>query len=232
MKSLSSFTPETVASIAAHLPHEVPAPTAVLRAYELLHHSLDTHERLAELDDAHIDVQFCIIKKITEEKMYHREILKEIETFEDSLPPSIGDRDSPPLPLNDVLNNLMPRGLSMEEKERKFTLWVEHRRASYSTIIKELKEHAPSIASSIMEDSGPDEWKKVGVSSVLYELARNFFPEWQKDQLSKKRSAAGKLGQKMKQAAKGIQGKVKKKTDKRRGAKILGEKVKVTKKSA
>jgi len=198
---------EVVATIAAHLPPEIDAPDAVRRAYQILEYASAGRHGEVSLQGYEAGIQQLLEAQGT---------ISKIVEWQEGLPRDLFQQlpgEVVTAPLDDVLANLMPRH---ETKYRLplFMRWVVDCEIGHGEdeSIKDLMPEAERLVAP---------WKTTGVPESTYLMARDQFGDFLRRMQHEKHSRNGTAGA---EAKKGKQGQVKKKTDKRTGSRLPGEK--------
>lgn len=188
-----------VATIAAHLPPETPASDAVKRAYELLEWAAAAREGL-DADEFMPSAEWGIYR----EQLHLEEEKKADELQAKALPSNRVNGVIQPHPFDAVLATLMGKVKKVDRLPR-FKWWMMEKTNQTTN-----EQAAHWVA----------EWRKSGVPDEIYRLAHRTFDAWWKKRERERLSKQGKAPKK------GKQGRVKSKTDKRKGARPDKEKFK------
>ena len=200
-----------VATIAATFNDASPTE-AIIRSYNIIDQALRAQKWVSRGGD----LASCL-------EAYRREteLLSKQAEAKKRLPPNIAPDLSwlrkgidVRIDFDEVLLNLMPNDRT-EGRQKKFSQWIAANTESIllNIGIKPKAKIDYVKAATVLHEA----LKKNGVPGVLYRYARRNFQNWWEREKSMIRSAAGKVGGRGK--TKGKQGRVKKKNDKRLGAK-------------
>ena len=206
---------EVVAGIAAHFPIEMDPPDAIRRAYLLLQYASAGRRGEVVLDGYEAG-----IRSLIESQESTASLVEAIK----SLPPDLFQELPPDVktaPLNEVLANLMPRH-RIEHRLQLFTKWVMWSISRHG----ETKDASAGMSEA---DTRIARMRDNGVPERIYLTARNQIHDFLHNEKSERLARAGKAGAEAKK--RGKQGRVTKKTDKRTGSRLPGEKSPRTKKT-
>jgi len=205
---------EVVAGIAAHFPLEMDPPDAIRRTYQLLEYASAGRHGEVSLHGYEAGIKLLLEAQ---------EIIAGSAEAQKNLPRDLFQGQPSKVvtaPLDDVLANLMPRH-GIRDRLPLFTRWVIDCEIGHGE--DEPLEDLMSEAKGLI-----DHWRKNGVPESTYLMAREQFRAFLIVDKHFKHVEDGKAGA---EAKKGKQGRVKKKTDKRTGSRLPGEKKPRAKKS-